>query len=54
MNTQTIAQRLWNLRDFVRDDTITNDQYVIALSCVLFVKAAREVGTEDRIPTGRR
>lgn len=53
-NIQTIVQKLWNLKDIVRDDAITVAQYVIALNLVLFVKVAQEVGAEDRIPTGMR
>ena len=50
MNNQEIVQKLWNLCNVLRDDGITYHQYVTELTYILFLKMAKEVGTEDAIP----
>lgn len=45
-----IVQKLWNLCNVLRDDGITYHQYVTELTYILFLKMAKERGTEDRIP----
>jgi type I restriction enzyme M protein len=54
MNTQDIVQKLWNLCNVLRDDGITYMQYVTELTYILFLKMAKETGTEDQIPKGYR
>jgi type I restriction enzyme M protein len=53
-NTQDIVQKLWNLCNVLRDDDITYLQYVTELTYLLFLKMAKETGTEDQIPKGYR
>jgi type I restriction enzyme M protein len=50
MNTQEIVGKLWNLCNVLRDDGITYHQYVTELTYILFLKMAKETGTEDGIP----
>lgn len=50
MNTQDIVQKLWNLCHVLRDDGITYHQYVTELTYLLFLKMAKETGTEDQLP----
>ena len=54
MNTQEIVNKLWNLCNVLRDDGITYHQYVTELTYILFLKMAKETGTEEKIPTGYR
>jgi type I restriction enzyme M protein len=53
-STQDIVQKLWNLCNVLRDDGITYLQYVTELTYLLFLKMAKETGTEDQIPKGYR
>ncbi len=50
MNNQEIVSKLWNLCNVLRDDGITYHQYVTELTYILFLKMAKETGTEGRIP----
>ncbi len=50
MNTKEIVDKLWNLCNTLRDDGITYHQYVTELTYILFLKMAKETGTEDKIP----
>jgi type I restriction enzyme M protein len=54
MNTNEIVQKLWNLCNILKDDGITYHQYVGELTQLLFLKMARETGTEERIPEALR
>ena len=54
MTTQEIVQKLWNLCNVLRDDGITYHQYVTELTYILFLKMAKETGTEKDIPDGWR
>ncbi|WP_459907085.1 class I SAM-dependent DNA methyltransferase [Desulfotomaculum defluvii] len=54
MTTQEIVQKLWNLCNVLRDDGITYHQYVTELTYILFLKMAKETGTEDKIPAAYR
>lgn len=54
MTTQEIVQKLWNLCNVLRDDGITYQQYVTELTYILFLKMAKETGTETEIPAGYR
>ena len=50
MTTQEIVAKLWNLCNVLRDDGITYHQYVTELTYILFLKMAKETGSEDQIP----
>lgn len=50
MTTQEIVAKLWNLCNVLRDDGITYHQYVSELTYILFLKMAKETGTESQIP----
>lgn len=50
MTTQEIVSKLWSLCDVLRDDGITYHQYVTELTYLLFLKMAKETGTEEKIP----
>lgn len=52
--TTDIVQRLWNLCHVLRDDGITYHQYVTELTYLLFLKMAKETGTESQLPKGLR
>lgn len=54
MNTQEIIAKLWNLCNVLRDDGITYHQYVTELTYILFLKMAKETGSEENIPEGYR
>ncbi len=54
MTTQEIVSKLWNLCNVLRDDGITYHQYVTELTDILFLKMAKETGTENKIPEGYR
>lgn len=50
MNNQEIVAKLWRLSDVLRDDGITYHQYVTELTYILFLKMAKETGSEEQIP----
>ena len=50
MNNQEIVAKLWNLCNVLRDDGITYHQYVTELTYILFLKMAKETGTDGPIP----
>ncbi|MFM5982827.1 MAG: N-6 DNA methylase [Sphaerospermopsis kisseleviana] len=56
MNTAThdIVAKLWNLCNILKDDGVSYHQYVIELTYLLFLKMAKETGTENQIPDGYR
>ena len=54
MTTQEIVSKLWNLCNVLRDDGITYHQYVTELTYILFLKMAKETGTENQIPEAYR
>ena len=54
MTTQDIVAKLWNLCHVLRDDGITYHEYVTELTFLLFLKMAKETGTEDQLPAGYR
>lgn len=49
MSTQDIVQKLWNLCNILRDDSITYHQYVTELTYILFLKMINENGTEEKL-----
>ncbi|HTP27490.1 MAG TPA: N-6 DNA methylase [Anaeromyxobacteraceae bacterium] len=52
--THDIVQKLWNLCNVLKDDGVTYHQYVTELTYLLFLKMAKETGTEDQLPKGYR
>jgi len=54
MNNQEIVAKLWNLCNVLRDDGITYHQYVTELTYILFLKMAKETGTDGQIPAEYR
>ena len=54
MTTHDIVGKLWNLCNVLKDDGVTYHQYVTELTYMLFLKMAKETGTESQIPTGYR
>jgi type I restriction enzyme M protein len=56
MTTRTpdIVAKLWNLCNILKDDGVTYHQYVSELTWLLFLKMAKETGTEDKLPAGYR
>ncbi len=54
MTNQEIVAKLWNLCNVLRDDGITYHQYVTELTYILFLKMAKETGTDGPIPENYR
>lgn len=52
--TTDIVGKLWNLCNILKDDGVTYHQYVTELTYLLFLKMAKETGTEDQLPEGYR
>lgn len=52
--TTDIVAKLWNLCNILKDDGVTYHQYVTELTYLLFLKMAKETGTEDQLPDGYR
>lgn len=50
MTNNEIVAKLWNLCNVLRDDGITYHQYVTELTYILFLKMAKETGSEKGIP----
>lgn len=47
--THDIVAKLWNLCNILKDDGVTYHQYVTELTYLLFLKMAKETGTEDQL-----
>jgi len=54
MITNDIVSKLWNLCNILKDDGVTYHQYVTELTYLLFLKMAKETGTEDQLPINYR
>ncbi len=54
MTNQEMVAKLWNLCNVLRDDGITYHQYMTELTYLLFLKMAKETGSEETIPEGYR
>lgn len=54
MTNAEIVSKLWNLCNVLRDDGITYHQYVTELTYILFLKMAKETGSEKNIPESYR
>jgi type I restriction enzyme M protein len=52
--TLDIVGKLWNLCNVLKDDGVTYHQYVTELTYLLFLKMAKETGTEEQLPAGYR
>ena len=52
MTTQDIVGKLWNLCNVLKDDGVTDHQYVTELTYLLFLKMADETGKADQLPKG--
>jgi len=52
--TQDIVAKLWNLCNVLKDDGVTDHQYVTELTYLLFLKMAKETETEGQLPEGYR
>lgn len=52
--THDIVAKLWNLCNVLKDDGVTYHQYVTELTYLLFLKMAKETGTEGQLPAGHR
>lgn len=52
--TTDIVAKLWNLCNILKDDGVTYHQYVTELTYLLFLKMAKETGTEDQLPENYR
>lgn len=52
--TLDIVAKLWNLCNVLKDDGVTYNQYVTELTYILFLKMAKETGTEKQLPAGYR
>ncbi|MBN1936046.1 MAG: N-6 DNA methylase [Anaerolineae bacterium] len=49
-----IVAKLWNLCNVLKDDGVSYFQYVTELTYLLFLKMAKETGTEEQLPAGYR
>ena len=47
--THDIVAKLWNLCNILKDDGVTYHQYVTELTYLLFLKMAKETGTEEHL-----
>ncbi len=52
--TGDIVAKLWNLCNVLKDDGVTYHQYVTELTYLLFLKMAKETGTENLLPENCR
>lgn len=52
MNTNDIVSKLWGLCNILKDDGITYHQYVTELTLIIFLKMAKEVEVDHRLPEG--
>lgn len=52
--TYDIVAKLWNLCNALKDDGVTYHEYVTELTYLLFLKMAKETGTERQVPKGYR
>lgn len=54
MNTENTVQKVWNLCNVLRGDGISYNEYISELTYLLFLKIAKETGTENLLPEGYR
>lgn len=54
MNVSNTVQKIWNMCNILRGDGIGYNEYMSELTYLLFLKIAKETGTEVDLPKGRR
>lgn len=54
MSTANTVQKIWDLCNVLRGDGISYNQYISELTYLLFLKIAKETGTEKLLPVGYR
>ena len=54
MTTRQLVQKLWSYCQVLRDDGVSTLDYVQQLTFLLFLKMAKETGTEEQIPAKYR
>lgn len=54
MSTINTVQKIWNLCNVLRGDGISYNEYISELTYLLFLKIAKETGTEELLPKGYR
>lgn len=52
--TYDLVAKIWNLFNILKDGGVTYHQYVTELTYLLFLKMAKETGTEKQLPDGFR
>ncbi len=52
--TYDLVAKIWNLFNILKDGGVTYHQYVTELTYLLFLKMAKETGTEKQVPEGYR
>jgi len=52
--TYDLVAKIWNLFNILKDGGVTYHQYVTELTYLLFLKMAKETGTEKQLPEGYR
>src|SRR4051794_35307874 len=51
---EQFVRRLWSLCNVLRGDGISYNQYISELTYLLFLKIAKETGSEELLPVGYR
>lgn len=54
MNISNTVQKIWGMCNILRGDGIGYNEYMSELTYLLFLKIAKETGTEVDLPEGRR
>lgn len=54
MSIPTVVQKIWSMCNILRGDGIGYNEYMSELTYLLFLKIAKETGTEVDLPQGRR
>lgn len=52
--TYDLVAKIWNLFNILKDGGVTYHQYVTEITYLLFLKMAKETGTEKQLPEGYR
>jgi len=54
LNTTNTVQKIWRLCNVLRGDGVGYNEYISELTYLLFLKIAKETGTEELLPEGYR
>lgn len=54
MSVSNVVQKIWSMCNILRGDGISYNEYMSELTYLLFLKIAKETGTEVDLPEGRR